>query len=80
MSANKKTNNFNALSDPELESRLWATLEKEMEQQAKKNIPQVFRNELCVKPNQFIHKYPDGKMFLIEQDQTDSSITILLQL
>lgn len=80
MSAKKKANNFDPFSDPELESRLWATLNKEMEQQAKKNIPQVFRNELCVKANQFIHKYPDGKMYLIEQDPTNSSITILLQL
>lgn len=80
MSAKKETNNVDPFSDPELEARLWAVLENILEQQAEKNVPQVFRNELCVKANQFIHKYPDGKMYLIEQDQTDSSETILLQL
>ncbi|MBO9636293.1 MAG: hypothetical protein J7578_24535 [Chitinophagaceae bacterium] len=80
MSAKKKANKIEDFSDPALEADLKATLEAELASQAKKNIPQIFRNELCVKANQFIHKYPDGKLFLIEQDQTDSSITILLQL
>ncbi|QEC41965.1 hypothetical protein [Pseudobacter ginsenosidimutans] len=80
MPAKKKTNNSQAFSATEMETRLRATLEAVLELQAKRNIPLVFRNELCVKDNMFIHKYPDGKMFLIEQDQTDSSETILLQL
>lgn len=80
MPAKNKTKILEALSDPEMESRMRLRLEAELKQQVLKNIPRVFRNELCVKANQFIHKYPDGKMFLIEQNQTDSSVTILLQL
>ena len=43
------------------------------------NQPIVYRNELCVKPNLFIHKYPNGKSVLIEQDaQTSIEKTILV--
>lgn len=80
MPAKNKAKILEALTDPEMESRMRTTLEAVLELQARKNVPRVFRNELCVKDNQFVHKYPDGKMFLIEQDQTDSSETILLQL
>lgn len=80
MAAKKKSNNPEGISDPELDVQLRATLELMLKEQAVKNVPRVFRNELCVKVNQFIHKYPDGTMFLIEQDQNDSSETILRKL
>lgn len=75
-----KKNNLSAFSGTELENQLRITLENALKKQASMNLPRVFRNKLCVKANQFIHKYPDGKMYLIEQNQTDSSETILLQL
>lgn len=42
--------------------------------------PLVYRNDLCVKKNQFIHQHKDGRMFLIEQDQNDSKERILKEL
>jgi len=44
------------------------------------NQPIVYRNELCVKPNLFIHKYPDGKSVLIEQDTRNSAEKTILVL
>jgi hypothetical protein len=55
-----------ALNDEERENRLKAVLEEEMERVKAMNLPVIYRNELCVKPNQFIHKYPNGRTELIE--------------
>jgi len=57
-----------ALNDEETENRLKAVLEKEMERVKAMNLPVIYRNELCVKPNLFIHKYPNGHTELIEID------------
>jgi hypothetical protein len=57
-----------ALNDEETENRLKAVLEEEMERVKAMNLPIICRNELCVKPNLFIHKYPDGRTELIEID------------
>ena len=57
-----------ALNDEETENRLKAVLEKEMERVKAMNLPIIYRNELCVKPNLFIHKYPNGRTELIEID------------
>jgi hypothetical protein len=54
------------LSPEERKSRLKAVLEKELEKVKAMNQPVIFRNELCVKPNLFIHKYPNGRTELIE--------------
>ena len=57
-----------ALNPEERKNRLKAILEKELEKVKAMNQPVVFRNELCVKPNLFIHKYPNGRTELIELD------------
>lgn len=57
---------FFQLSKEEQESRLQAVLDEEMEKAKAMNLPIIYRNELCVKPNLFIHKYPNGRMELIE--------------
>ena len=68
------------MTGQELYDRLKETLDKELKLMAEKNVPRVYRNELCVKPNQFIHAYPNGKKFLIEQNQINSEETILREL
>jgi hypothetical protein len=57
---------FFAINDEEQESRLKAVLAKEIENVKAMNLPVIYRNELCVKPNFFIHKYPNGRTELIE--------------
>jgi hypothetical protein len=57
---------FFQLSKEEQDSRLKAVLDEEMEKVKAMNLPIVYRNELCVKPNLFIHEYPNGRTELIE--------------
>lgn len=57
---------FFQLSKEEQDSRLKAVLEEEMVREKAMNLPIIYRNELCVEPNQFIHKYPNGRTELIE--------------
>ena len=56
------------LSAEERETRFKALLLEEVQRAKALNLPIIYRNELCVKPNMFIHKYPDGRELLIEQD------------
>lgn len=68
------------LSPKEKEIRLKAVLSEAIADLTDLNQPIVYRNELCVKPNLFIHKYPNGKRVLIEQDtqnSTEKTIRIL---
>ncbi|MBS1502104.1 MAG: hypothetical protein JST32_08590, partial [Bacteroidetes bacterium] len=60
------------LSASEKEGKLKGVLADAVHQAALLNLPVVYRNELCVKPNLFIHKYPNGKKLLIEQDSRNS--------
>jgi hypothetical protein len=57
---------FFQLSKEEQDSRLKAVLDAEMEKVKAMNLPVIYRNELCVKPNLFIHKYPNGRIELVE--------------
>ena len=61
------------LSAKEKESRFGPVLSEALQKTIALNQPMVYRNELCVKPNLFIHKYPNGRSLLIEQD-TQTSI------
>ncbi|OQP47294.1 hypothetical protein A4H97_07260 [Niastella yeongjuensis] len=65
------------LTAEEKESRLKEALEEEMEKAKAMNLPVVYRNELCIKPNMFIHKYPNGHTVLIEQDSSNSAVKII---
>ncbi|OQP51185.1 hypothetical protein [Niastella populi] len=68
---------FFKLSAEEQENRLKAVLEKEMEIAKARNLPIIYRNELCVKPNYFIHKYPNGRQELIELNPDNSEETVI---
>ncbi len=65
------------MSQQELKVKLQTTLDKVLKSQASKNLPLVYRNSLCIKENQFIHEYSNGKKFLIQQNRTNSRETIL---
>lgn len=65
------------LSAEEKERKFKAVLSKELQRDRALNLPMVYRNELCIKPNMFIHKYPDGKRILIEQDLQNSTEKII---
>lgn len=56
------------LSSTEKEQKLRSTLSSAMRKAAALNLPIIYRNELCVKPNLFVHKYPNGRKELVEQD------------
>jgi hypothetical protein len=60
------------LSPEERDKRFKAVLSVAIQKAAALNMPLVYRNELCVKPNMFIHKYPNGRKVLIEQDSHTS--------
>jgi hypothetical protein len=68
---------FFKLSAEEKESRLRAVLEKEAEIVKAMNLPIIYRNELCVKPNHFIHKYPNGRTELIELNTENAEETVI---
>jgi hypothetical protein len=66
------------LSTKEKENKLKTVLSAEMEKTAAQNQPIVYRNELCITPNLFIHQYPDGRKELIEQDPQNSEEKTLM--
>jgi hypothetical protein len=66
------------LSDKEKESKFRSVLSDAIRKAASLNLPLVYRNELCNKPNLFIHQYPNGKKVMIEQD-TQSSLERTVQ-
>jgi hypothetical protein len=68
---------WSELTDEEKESRLMAVLVEELEKAKAMNLPVIYRNELCVKPNMFIHKYPNGHTVLIEQDSSNSEEKVI---
>lgn len=68
---------FFALTAEEKENILNEVLAGEMEKAKAMNLPVVYRNELCVKPNMFIHRYPNGYTVLIEQDSSNSEEKII---
>lgn len=68
------------LSELEKENKLKTVLAAELEKAMAMNQPIIYRNELCIRPNLFIHKYPNGRKELIEQNSHNSEekiITIL---
>jgi hypothetical protein len=60
------------LSSIEKESKPNAALSEDIKKATVLNQPMVYRNELYVKPNLFVHKYPSGRSILIEQDPNNS--------
>ena len=68
---------FFQLSKEEQDSRLKAVLDEEMEKVKAMNLPIIYRNELCVKPNLFIHKYPNGRTELVEINLDNSEEIVI---
>jgi len=68
------------LSGKERADRLENVLVNALKKAKELNQPVIYRNELCIKPNLFIHKYPNGKTVLIEQDSHNSAEKIVRQL
>jgi len=68
---------FFALTAEEKENILNEVLAEEMEKAKAMNLPVIYRNELCVKPNMFIHKYPNGRTELIEIDVNTSEEKVI---
>ncbi len=60
------------LSSKEKENKFKAVLSEAIQKASALNLPIIYRDELCVKPNLFIHKYPNGRKILIEQDSQNS--------
>jgi hypothetical protein len=63
-----------------LEAQLRSVLERALKSHARKHIPLVYKDNRCVRPNDFIHEYPDGRKFLIRQSLRSSKETVLREL
>ncbi|MBB6498179.1 hypothetical protein [Pedobacter cryoconitis] len=68
MATGEKRKLFFELSKSEKEKRFRSVLNPVLKRNRELNQPVVFRNSLCHKSNQFVHKYPNGKQFIIEID------------
>ena len=80
MATNKKHRLIFELSKSERESRLKSALKEVIQLTIDMQKPIVYRNNLCIQPNYFIHQYPNGKKYLISQNQEDSKERILREL
>jgi len=76
----RQNNDKMSTSMRDLNVRLERTLHEALKVQASLNVPFVFRDSRCKRKNQFIHRYPDGKVYLIEQDIHTSKEVVLEQL
>ena len=68
------------LSKSERELRLKSALNEVIQMTIDMQKPFVYRNSLCIQPNFFIHQYPNGKKFLISQNQENSKESVLREL
>ncbi len=80
MAKNKKHRLIFELSKLERESRLRSALNEVIQLTVDMQKPFVYKNDLCIQRNFFIHQYPNGKKFLIAQDQENSEERILREL
>ncbi|MBB5646188.1 hypothetical protein [Pedobacter cryoconitis] len=80
MAKNKKHRLIFELSKSERELRLKSALNEVIQLTVDMQKPFVYRNNLCIQPNFFIHQYPNGKKYLISQDQENSKENILREL
>lgn len=68
---------FFELSLKEKRCRLQTVLATEMERVRAMNLPITYRNKFCVKPSQFIHEYPNGRIELVEINIENSQQTVI---
>lgn len=80
MAKNTKHRLIFELSKSERELRLKSALNEVVQLTIDMQKPFVYRNSLCIQPNFFIHQYPNGKKFLISQNQEDSRESVLREL
>lgn len=80
MAKNKKHRLIFELSKSERKLRLKSALNEVIQLTVDMQKPFVYRNNLCIQPNFFIHQYPNGKKYLISQDQENSKENILKEL
>ncbi|MCX2477745.1 hypothetical protein OQY15_01505 [Pedobacter sp. MC2016-15] len=80
MASNTKHRLIFDLPKSERDLSLRSALNEAIQLAIEKNQPFVYRNSLCIQPNYFIHEYPDGKKFLIAQNQNNSEETVLREL
>lgn len=71
MQTTEHTTSFN------LKNRFISALSTAFRESAALNLPIVYRDSLCVTPDLFIHKYPDGRKLLIEQAADSFEIRVL---
>ncbi|SKC97534.1 hypothetical protein SAMN05660461_0937 [Chitinophaga ginsengisegetis] len=73
---------IHTVADPTspLEARLRLVLKRALRSHARKDIPLVYKDPSCKRPNEFIHEYPDGRKFLIRQSLRSSTEIIVRQL
>ncbi len=65
------------MNEKDIQAQLKQVLLKTLQEQSKKNLPFVYRDKFCVKKNQFIHLYPNGRKVLIEQNSKNSMEKII---
>jgi len=63
---------FFELSKKEKRNRFKAVLDDVLKRDAEMGLPTISRNKDCVRPGMFIHRYPNGKRFLIEINSQNS--------
>jgi len=80
MIKNKEHRLIFELSKSERESLLRSALDEVIQLAIDMEQPFVYRNSLCTERNYFIHRYPNGKKFLISQNQENSKETVLREL
>jgi len=80
MAPSKKHRLIFELSKTERESLLKSALNDAIQLTVDLQQPFVYRNSLCIQPNFFIHHYPNGKKYLISQNQDNSKESVLREL
>lgn len=68
------------LSTNEITNRLQKVVVNVLREQKEQNLPLVYKNPFCLKKNEFIHEYPDGRKFLIRQNPNTSEERVIKQL
>ncbi len=80
MAVKKQENHVGHTSADTLSTKLEAVLAQALKLHAIHNLPIIYRNQLCKQNNQFIHEYPNGKKYLIQQDKVEADSIVLQQL
>lgn len=68
---------FALMNTIDVKTRMANTLRRVLEEQARKNLPHVYRDASCISKSQFIHLYPDGKKVLIQQNRATSEEKVI---